>query len=161
MIKVHTHIDDSGMKEFADRVKKLRGSVDIGVFGDQDSEQVVIAATHEFGTDRAGKGKNISIPQRSFLRSTLDEEKETAREKIDEAKVQVVTGQLDKKKFLGRLGLWFEGKVKAKIAAGGGPPLIENAPSVKEEKIARGREFPVPLNDEGRLRQSIVSKVNA
>ena len=160
MIKAHTHINDSGMKEFADRVKKLHGSVDVGVFGEQDSEQVIIAATNEFGTDRAGKGHNIKIPQRSFMRSTLDEEKDNARVRIDKVKVDVVAGKVDKKKFLARLGLWFENKVKEKIRAGG-TPYVENAESTKAAKIARGREFPAPLNDEGRLRQSIISKVNA
>jgi hypothetical protein len=159
MIKTNIHIDDSGMKALADRVKKLHGSVDIGVFGDQDGEQVIIAATQEFGTDRAGKGHNITIPQRSFLRSTLDEEKDTIRKRVDKAKVDVVTGKLSKKKFLSRLGLWFENKVKAKILAGG-DPFIENAPSTVRAKRERGRTLPIPLNDVGRLRQSIASKVN-
>jgi hypothetical protein len=159
MIKPKVHIDDSGMKTFADKVKKLHGSVDIGVFGDQDGEQVIIAATQEFGTDRAGKGHNISIPQRSYLRSTLDEEKNTIRDRVDKAKVDVVTGKVSKKKFLARLGLWFENQVKAKILAGG-DPFIENAPSTARAKRERGRALPIPLNDQGRLRQSIASKVN-
>ena len=159
MIKTNIHIDDSGMKEFADRVKKLRGSVDIGVFGERDSEQVIIAGANEFGTDRAGKNHKTKIPQRSFLRSTLDEEKQNARKAVDAAKVEIVTGRIDKKTFLSRLGLWFENKVKAKILAGG-TPFIENAPSTAQAKIERGREWPQPLNDEGRLRQSITHRVN-
>ena len=159
MIKTNFQVKDSGMKPFTDRVKKLHGSVDIGVFGEKDAEQVIIAAANEFGTDRAGRGHNVKIPQRSFLRSTLDEEKDDVRQKIDDAKVKVVTGKLSKKKFLSRLGLWFESKVREKILAGG-TPYIENAESTKAAKIAKGREFPQPLNDDGRLRQSIISRVN-
>ena len=159
MIKTNIQVKDSGMKPFSDRMKKLHGSVDIGVFGEKDTEQVIIAAANEFGTDKAGRGHRTKIPQRSFLRSTLDEEKDDVRQKIDSAKVQVVTGKLSKKKFLSRLGLWFESKVREKILAGG-TPYIENAESTKADKIARGREFPAPLNDEGRLRQSIISRVN-
>lgn len=159
MIKANVHIDDSGMREFAQRVKKLKGSVDIGVFGEKDSEQVIIAGANEFGTDRAGKNHDITIPQRSFLRSTLDEERQSTRKAIDEAKLDVVTGKVDKKKFLARLGLWFENKVKAKILAGG-TPFIENAPSTAKAKSDRGREWPQPLNDIGRLRQSITNRVN-
>jgi phage gpG-like protein len=159
MIKTNVHIDDSGMKAFADNVKKLRGRVDIGVFGESDSDQVIIAATQEFGTDRAGKNHNVTIPQRSFLRSTLDEEKDEIRDRVDDAKVDVITGKISKKKFLARLGLWFENKVKAKIQAGG-DPFIENAPSTAQAKKERGRSRPIPLNDQGRLRQSIASKVN-
>jgi hypothetical protein len=73
--------------------------------------------------------------------------------------VDVITGKISKKKFLARLGLWFENKVKAKIQAGG-DPFIENAPSTAQAKKERGRSRPIPLNDQGRLRQSIVSKVN-
>ncbi len=160
MIKPDIHISDSGMEEFARRVKKLHGSVDIGIFGEKDSEQVIIAATNEFGTDRAGKSHNIKIPQRSFLRSTLDEEKDETRDQVDAAKVKVVTGRLDKKTFLKRLGLWFEGKVKAKILAGGSP-FVANAPSTAQAKRDRGRDWPQPLNDLGRLRQSVVSRVNS
>ena len=159
MTKTTVQVKDSGMKPFTDRVKKLLGSVDIGVFGEKDAEQVIIAAANEFGTDKAGRGHNVKIPQRSFLRSTLDEEKDATRAMVDNAKVKVVTGKLSKKKFLSRLGLWFESKVREKILAGG-TPYIENAESTKAAKIARGREFPAPLSDEGRLRQSIVSRVN-
>jgi phage gpG-like protein len=159
MIKPRVQIKDSGMEEFTRRVKNLHGSVDIGVFGDKDGEEVIIAGANEFGTDRAGKNHNITIPQRSFLRSTLDEEQQNARKAIDAAKVDIVTGKTDKQTFLARLGLWFENKVKAKILAGG-TPFIENAPSTAQAKIERGREWPQPLNDQGRLRQSITNRVN-
>ena len=159
MMKMNVDIKDSGMDDFTKRMKKLRGSVDIGVFGEQDSEEVIIAGANEFGTDRAGRDHNVVIPQRSFLRSTLDEEKETTRKQVDKAKVDVVIGKVDKKKFLNRLGLWFVGKVQAKILAGG-EPFIENAESTKADKLKRGREWPQPLNDQGRLRQSITHKVN-
>jgi phage gpG-like protein len=159
MIKANVRIDDSGMKDFAERVKKLSGSVDVGVFGDKDGEQVIIAGANEFGTDRAGKNHNVTIPQRSFLRSTLDEEKDAVRKAVDAAKVDVVTGKISAKKFLARLGLWFEGRVKAKIQAGG-EPYIENAASTKADKIRRGRTKSIPLNDQGRLRQSITNQVN-
>lgn len=159
MIKAKVKIRDTGMDDFVARMKKMRGNVDIGVFGEKEGEQVIIAGANEFGTDRAGKNHNIKIPQRSFLRSTLDEEKETVRNQVDQAKVAVVTGRLEKKTFLARLGLWFEAKVKAKILAGG-TPFIENAPSTAQAKRDRGREWPQPLNDIGRLRQSIVHRVN-
>ncbi len=159
MIKPRVHIKDSGMEEFTQRVKNLKGSVDIGVFGDKDSEQVIIAGANEFGTHRAGRNHNITIPQRSFLRSTLDEGKAATRKQIDKAKIDVVTGKIDKKKFLARLGLWFENKVKARILAGG-TPFIENAPSTARAKMDRGRQWPQPLNDQGRLRQSIANRVN-
>ncbi len=156
MIKTSMQMSDTGMKDFERRVKKLKGSVSIGVFGEKDAEEVIIAATHEFGTDRAGKGHNIKIPQRSFLRATLDEQSDTIRKTVDREKVKIVTGTSSKKGFLERLGLFFVGKVQEKIASGG-TPYIENAESTK---IQKRRQFPTPLVDEGRLRQAIVHKVN-
>jgi len=151
-------IIDSGMEDFERRVKKLHGRVDVGVFGEQDSEMVVAAGANEYGTDRAGKNHDITIPKRSFLRSTMDEEKENIRRKTDDAKVDIVTGKLDRKTFLNRLGLWFVAKVQNKIRAGG-EPYVENADSVKAAKILRGRTEPKPLNDTARLRQSIAHRV--
>jgi len=151
-------ITDSGMDDFMAQVKKLHGRVDIGVFGDEDSEMVIIAGANEFGTDRAGKNHDITIPKRSFLRSTMDEEKETIGKAVDKAKVDVVTGKLKQKTFLNRIGLWFVGKVQNKILAGG-EPYAENAEPVKAAKIRRGRSEPKPLNDSGHLRQTITHQV--
>ncbi len=151
-------IIDSGMDDFVDRVKKLHGRVDVGVFGEEDAEMVIIAGAHEFGTDKAGKSRNVMIPKRSFLRSTLDEEEETIERAVDKAKVDIVTGKVKQETFLNRIGIWFVGKVQAKIRAGG-EPYVENAASVKAAKIKRGRTEPKPLNDEGRLRQSITHQV--
>lgn len=158
MIKTKVSIRDSGMDDLLERVKKLHGRVDVGVFGEDDSEQVIIAGANEFGTENAGRGRKVKIPQRSFLRSTLDDEQQNARRVVDRARIDIVTGKTDRKTFLNRLGLWLVGKVEAKILAGG-DPFIENAPSTKADKIARGREWPQPLNDSGHLRRSIKHKV--
>ena len=54
---------------------KVEGDmVKIGIFGsDAGDEYVKIAATHEFGTTKAGKKHNVIIPARPFLRPTLQE----------------------------------------------------------------------------------------
>ncbi|BBO74403.1 hypothetical protein DSCW_18200 [Desulfosarcina widdelii] len=151
-------IIDSGMEDFERQVKKLHGRVDVGVFGEKNSEMVIIAGANEFGTDRAGKNHDVTIPKRSFLRSTLDEEKENVRKIVDKAKVDIVTGKRNQKTFLNRLGIWFVGKVVNKILAGG-EPYVENADSVKAAKIRRGRTKPKPLNDDGHLRDAINHQV--
>ena len=47
--------------------------IEVGIFGSDGAEYVIIAGVQEFGiTIRKEKG-NIVIPERSFLRSTFDE----------------------------------------------------------------------------------------
>jgi len=49
---------------------KVEGNaVKVGVFG----EEAVIAAVHEFGTTKAGRGHKVVIPSRPFIRPTVDE----------------------------------------------------------------------------------------
>ncbi|WP_290597045.1 MULTISPECIES: HK97-gp10 family putative phage morphogenesis protein [unclassified Archaeoglobus] len=49
---------------------KVEGNaVKVGVFG----EEAIIAAVHEFGTTRAGRGHKVVIPARPFIRPTFDE----------------------------------------------------------------------------------------
>jgi len=57
----------------------------VGIFG----EYAIVAAVHEFGTNRAGRGRNVVIPARPYLRPTFDENKEEI-EKIIGEKVQAV-----------------------------------------------------------------------
>lgn len=157
MIKnVKVHITDSGMDGFARKLKSANGATDIGVFGKTDSEMVIIAATHEFGTDRAGRGNKVTIPERAPLRKTLDDQRETIRKAVDEAKVKIVTGRETSNRFLNRLGIWFVGQVRAKIRAGLKP---ENAPATKIIKRLKGRKNPIPLIDDGHLIQSYTHRV--
>lgn len=57
------------------RVKDVRNRrIKVGIVGNKP-ELAIIAATNELGTDRAGKNHNITIPARSYLRSTADNKK--------------------------------------------------------------------------------------
>lgn len=149
-------IKDSGMDGLIRSARNLKGGADVGVFGKTHSEQVIIAATNEFGTSRAGRGNRVKIPERSFLRSTLDEQKETIRKTVDQVRVDIVTGKESKGRFLERLGLWFVGKVQEKIRTG---PFVPNAAYTKIRKLMKGRKDSKPLIDEGRLIQSITHRV--
>jgi len=61
------------------KVEAEQNRVLVGVFG----KEAIIAAVHEFGTNRAGRGHKVTIPQRSFLRSTFDEKKDEIERLID------------------------------------------------------------------------------
>jgi phage gpG-like protein len=100
-----------------------------------------VAAIHEFGAPQAG------IPQRSFVRATVDNK----RSEIEAAQAtlakQIVEGKIDGETAMERLGAKVEGLMKGAISAGIAPP---NAPST----IAR-KGSSKPLVDTGQLKSAI------
>jgi hypothetical protein len=135
-----------------DLVVGLRGNGPAGAThgGGGDGLTVVdVGVFNEFGTQTA--------PERSFLRSTFDEnQREYAqlaglavrRAAGDAARGRsVTTGQRSLRRQLGRIGLKITGDVRAKIDSGVGPP---NAPSTIAAKGSSGT-----LRDIGQLKQSV------
>lgn len=107
---------------------------------------ILIAAVQEFGS------ADGHVPERSFLRSTIDEQREKyvgLIVKILEAsyKAPIGSGRAVLRGGLGRLGALAVGDVQKKITALNAPP---NAPSTIAKKGSAN-----PLIDTGRLRQSI------
>jgi hypothetical protein len=109
-----------------------------------------LAAVHEFGS---ADGK---IPERSFIRSTFDANRETYRENLKELLVKVVDGKLTVEKAFSVLGLKIATDIKKRITTGAGIPP-PNAPSTVARKIKKGAwnkgggGAPRPLVDTGRL----------
>ena len=150
MAKFRIRDSDPGFRKLR---KNFKGpdSVDIGVFAKQGSELVIYAATNEFGTDRAGPNRNITIPERSFLRAGIDENRRELKKFAAKKALDVLTGKLSKKAALSQLGLLAQGKVQLKITRG---PFVPNQPSTI---ILKGSSK--PLINTGRLRQSISFEV--
>ena len=166
--KVRIKDTDPGFRKLRKRFKGP-SKVDVGVFGEQGSDIVMIAATNEFGTDSAGKNKNVVIPERSFIRAGTDEAKDEFRKFLRDGTIKVLKGKLTKRQLIGRLGLLGEKKIKEKMVAG---PFVPNAPSTMRKKgkgkgvafseIATkqtGSGVNKPLIDTGRLRGSITSRI--
>lgn len=101
-----------------------------------------IAAVNEFGSEDG------HVPERSFLRSTMDENVGKYAGMIQRAVLRHLTGQQSIDNSLGLLGATAVADVQAKIVAIDTPP---NAPSTIARKFGEDN----PLIDEGRLRQSI------
>lgn len=105
------------------------------------TDLVTVAAINEFGAP----GKNI--PERSFIRSTTDEQ----RPKVERIKEGIIRRLVDRgvslKIELGRLGEFMQGKIQRKIVDLRSPP---NAESTKKRKGSDN-----PLVDKGQLHQSI------
>ncbi len=113
-----------------------------GRFGERKkADLALIAAANEFGT-RDGR-----IPERSFLRSTFDEQLNNIVKLKDKLFTMLVNQQIGSVQALALLGQFFQDKVKKKINSNVPPP---NAPSTIAAKGSSKT-----LIDSGQLLQSI------
>lgn len=134
---------DLGMRKLIEALSGFADvpSVVVGVQGSAGSDLVIIAASNEFGTEDG------HIPERSFLRSTVDDNENEILDDLQAATEAVLDGRSTTTREFGIVGEKVVGMVKERIAAGIEP---ENAPSTI---AAKGSD--TPLIDDGRLRNSI------
>lgn len=134
--------------------------VDVGVLGagSYEGEATIagIGAVHEFGTDRAGRNHNITIPERSFIRMPI----ETGQADIEaDVKPHVAKklGEGDIKGIFKLIGIAAEKRIfKAFDTAGFGEwPDIK--PATKKAKGASTILY--GGKDGGTLRRAITSNV--
>lgn len=135
---------DRGYSAFVKGFEALDGlGVTIGIHAEDGSELAVIAASHEFGTN--------AIPERSFLRSTLDEQDGAYREATADAIRGVLDGKRSAQAALERLGQRVVRDVQGKIRSGIDPALSPTTIAAKGSSK--------PLVDTGRLLRSITYQV--
>jgi len=103
------------------------------------TDLVTVAAANEFGTDR--------IPERSFLRATFDEQRETIAAICKAEADAIMVGKKTVETSLPLIGAYAAGQVQAKIHSHPPPP---NAPATIERKGSSGT-----LVDSGQLAQSV------
>lgn len=119
--------------------------------GDDTDESGVtvlqVAVIHEFGAPAA------NIPQRSFIRSTVDDRDAQLRAMIRKLLNRVVERRLSATKALDILGLWLASEIKKQIVSGIDPPL-------KQATVA-AKGSTTPLVDTGRLLNSITHEVES
>jgi len=144
-IRVKTIDIDRGWKGIKRQVKIANGShtkvgVQQGEIREDGTNLVTVAAANEFGVPG-------HIPARPFIRSTRDGQATGVDRKGDRGIRSIFSGNDTTKSFLGKLGEWFEAKVKKKIVDLREPP---NAPSTIARKGSSN-----PLIDTGQLRASI------
>lgn len=125
-------------KEAGVSVGFLRSS---GVYENSNVTVTQVAAVHEFGSSDG------RIPERSFMRSSIDANKGKLEKVISKLAGQVSDGVMPQKKALGIIGQMVQDLMKGKILAGLSPPL---APSTVARKGSSK-----PLIDTGQLINSI------
>jgi phage gpG-like protein len=149
---------DRGAQAMVSRLRALAQStrrVRVGILSDSPKKAregatgklslLEVAALHEFGAPEA------NIPQRSFIRATIDEKRADIERLQFAVAKRVALGEITEAQALNALGAKVAGWVKARIAAGIGPEL---APATIAKKKSSK-----PLVDTGQLRSSITHVV--
>lgn len=133
-------------KELEKLAKSLRGPdlVKVGLpKGSNDypdgTSVIMVGAVHEFGSP----SKNI--PQRSFLRATVETGRRKYKQLFKKLSKKIVDGNMTKKEALGTIGLQVQADIQERITDGIEPTL-------------KSRDG-TPLIDTGHLRQSITFEV--
>lgn len=118
--------DTGSMEDIVSELKKLNQmSVVVGVMGSEESEIQIIAGTHEFGAtinrinEKTGETSIIEIPERSYIRATLD--KKSVQDgifKIVKLGVDgIVARTLSAIQVANQVGLYVVGEIKNRIVS--------------------------------------------
>lgn len=140
---------DNGWSALKKRLLGAKGHVAVGVLGSDASAPhgattlYDVAAANEFGTS--------TIPERSFLRETLDVHRAKVVAFCKKQATLVVRGDITNDAALEKIGLFVQGLIQERIASGIPP---ENA-----ESTVRAKGSSKPLIDSGQLRGSISYEV--
>lgn len=138
---------DDAIKKLNKIAKSFEGqpSIKVGLpKGSNDypdgTSTIMVGAVHEFGSDAR------NIPQRSFLRMTLNNNKKKYAAKMKKIAQQEISGKSKLEKSMQLMGVLVQGDVVSRMTTGISPKL-------------KGRDG-TPLIDTGHLRQSITYVVN-
>ena len=132
---------DHGYKTFMEGMRRLEAgpSVKVGFLEGQKDQRddgeptnVEIAIWAEFGTR--------TEPERSFMRSTMDEHRDEYQKLAERLSVAVAQGKMDEKRALGLIGERVAADIRKKILSNIPP---ENAPSTLAAKYPKARTLVV------------------
>jgi len=142
--------------------------IEIGIFGSDDSTILMIATVQEFGCKidvtpkmRAylhsqglhlkASTKQITIPERSFIRSGFDEQKDRYEKRAAKLLDKVLHLEMPVDTFFNTLGEYIAGQLQEYLTNIDRPP---NHPFTIAQKQSSN-----PLVDSGRMRQAISHRV--
>lgn len=145
-----THKSTGELNKLTKRTKKS-GYVEVGVVapkqypGEAFTTTADIAAVNEFGTEDG------SIPERSFMRSTLKQERANIRKLSKKLLAKIVKGQITTDQGLAHLGQYLADRIQQKIVTLRTPP--NDPQTIKRKKSSN------PLIDTGQLKNAITYRV--
>lgn len=147
-------IVDHGYDKYYQAVKDLNSNVvQVGLFASVGDKVLTKGIVNEFGTTRAGKGNNITIPERSFIRSTYNNQYKKVAKRFDQIFISFARRQYNVKGRMKLIGVEQENATKQTITDMKTPP---NAPRTIAQKGSSH-----PLIDTGELRMKISSIVRS
>ena len=149
MTKMQVTDTDKGMQALLKQLGARMPVSVVGIIGDGSTRDDEGAPTnqqvgtwHEFGTGK--------IPKRSFIRDTFDINRADFNKRLKKVAAVVLDGA-DPRLKMARFGLYAEGVIKKRIAAGIPPALADV--TIKRKGSSK------PLIHTGQLRNSIASEV--
>lgn len=110
---------------------------------------IMVGAVHEFGSDARG------IPQRSYLRSTINEKRNSYQPFFVKAGKGIFANKSKQVQAMNLLGLKVQSDVRQKITDIKEPPLSARTIESRIAKFGAKGTNANPLIDTGHLRQSI------
>ena len=121
-------------------------------------DMVELAAVHEFGAKKAGKNRNITIPERSFIRGWHDSAKTKIQLLQDRLMRQYIDGKITMRQALQKLGAFGQGGMR-KFLRDLDDPVLAQSTELGRRKGTRGEMKGIhssnPLVDTGQLLASI------
>lgn len=161
--------DENSIPKYIEMLEQLTSTIiEVGIFGEDSSEILMIANVQEFGcnikvTDKMRNylhaiglhlkktTREIRIPERSFIRSGFDDKESKIRNTANKYLEQVLGMELSADAFFNTLGEYIVGQLQEYMTDLRIPP---NHPFTIEQKGSSN-----PLIDTGRLRQSITYRI--
>lgn len=161
--------DTNNIPKYIEMLEQLTSTViEVGIFGENGSEILMIANVQEFGCNiqvtpkmrnylhaislhLKKNTKEIRIPERSFIRSGFDDREDKIRNEANKLLKRVLSFELDVGRFFDALGEIVVGQLQEYMTDLKTPP---NHPFTVRQKGSSN-----PLIDTGRLRQSIAFRV--
>jgi hypothetical protein len=154
---------DRGWKRVLANFREAKGaSVKVGILasagmhkGETDGGEPLtvaqIAAVHEYGSEDG------RIPQRSFIRSAVDESQAEIRTVIAKAGDAIVAGKMDVRTGMGIIGAFVKSRIQRKLVSGPFHPLSRFTIARRMRRLKSGRKVlsTKPLIDTGQLRASV------
>jgi hypothetical protein len=142
---------DRGFGKILKEIRALQRKphVKVGLIGRKKHKKSKVATIVKVGTVHEFGSKKRNIPQRSFIRTTFDDQKEAWFSKTKQLKSQVLSGKATVSNSLDTIGLTLETGIKTKIQKQdpSWPPL--SLQTIKRKKSSK------KLIDTAQLKNSI------
>lgn len=139
---------DRGWKDLVKGLEGVPKSVDVGIFGDKNSEEVEKGRKNEFG---------VEVPERSFMRSTFDDKvNEAYALLVKEIKANLLKGDVISAFKI--VGSFMTDAIKNKITTSKSWAK-KNSELTIAMKSRNGKIKDTPLIATGRMRNSVVWRI--